>query len=440
MNVISMPFFPMRKKRLSIAAAILAGFANLASAQDRVPISFNPGATSTTINGAIRGSEYIDYEVNARGGQTMVVSLGVTDSNGNGSVFFNILPAGQDFPALYVGSNDDDNRAEVTLPSSGNWAIRVYQMGNDRDAGRTSGYSIDVYIAPGGGSSTTTAGSSNSGLLPEEDFFVVRLSNPGGFLNIRNAPRASGSLLGRLPDGVTVRNAGGCTMSDGQQWCKIEPAQGGVSGWVSARFLALPGPGGGSAGTPSNSGGSDVVKVTGVASNDVLNVRSGPGTNFGLVGALANGDNVRRLGCQSQGGSTWCEIEMMTDMRERGWVNARFLTEQSGSATQLPTASRIERVRFSSGSSGAEFTDQLGAGMSVTYVLGARNGQDLYVRLAANGSGMVWRLFNPDGSLLDEATSAREYRGQLWQSGDHKIEVTNQSGSLKSFNMIIGIQ
>lgn len=46
--------------------------------------------------------------------------------------------------------------------------------------------------APGGGS--TSAG----GLLPEEDFFLVNLSSPGGQLNVRDAPRASGALLGTV--------------------------------------------------------------------------------------------------------------------------------------------------------------------------------------------------------------------------------------------------
>jgi hypothetical protein len=97
-------------------------------------------------------------------------------------------------------------------------------------------------------------------------------------------------------------------------------------------------------------------------------------------------------------------------------------------------------VQFAAGTNGTEFTDQLGPGTSVTYVLGARNGQDLYFRLAANRSGLSWRLFNPDGSLLDEASSDREYRGQLWQSGDHRIEVSNSGGRPQSFNVIFGIQ
>ncbi len=215
---------------LGICVAAFGFGGSPALAQDTARVQFQPGATGTTINGTIVGDEYRDYVLGAQAGQTMVVSLGVTATNGDGSAFFNIVPAGQDFPALYNGSTDPDRRAEVTLPESGDWAIRVYLMGNDADTGRTVGYSIDVYIAPADGSQDT-----------------------------------------------------------------------------------------------GSAGGGSTVRVTGVAANDVLNVRSGPGTGNPVVGALANGDSVRMLRCQDVGASRWCEIEMMTDMRERGWVNARFL-------------------------------------------------------------------------------------------------------------------
>ncbi len=434
----------MIKYLAAAALAAIATFISLssvpASAQERVDIRFAPGSSDTQINGAIVGDQYIDYVLSARGGQTMVVSLEVTGTNGTGSAFFNILPAGQDYGGPYVGSTDDDRRAEVTVPYDGDWAIRVYLMGNDRDTGKTVGYSINAYIAPaGGGSSSAGSGSSGAGLLPEEDIFVVSLSNPGGVLNVRNAPRPSGSLLGTFRDGQTLANVGGCTMSDGLQWCEVQAERGGLRGWVAARFLRLPGPGGGgTTSAPSQSG--EVVTIAGVPANDILNVRSGPGTSNRIVGALGNGDQVRRLRCEQSGSSRWCEIEMMTDMRELGWINARYIASQSGQVTQHPSAGRMERVRFAAGSTGTEFSDQLMPQGTVNYVLGAQAGQDLYFRLAANGPGMAWRLYNPDGSLLDEGSSAKEYRGELWQSGDHKIEVMNQANGAQSFNIIVGIQ
>lgn len=42
---------------------------------------------------------------------------------------------------------EPDRSAEVTLPETGDYTIRVYLMGNDSDTGKTVGYSIAVEIS-----------------------------------------------------------------------------------------------------------------------------------------------------------------------------------------------------------------------------------------------------------------------------------------------------
>jgi hypothetical protein len=99
-----------------------------------------------------------------------------------------------------------------------------------------------------------------------------------------------------------------------------------------------------------------------------------------------------------------------------------------------------QRVRFEAGGSGAELTGTLSPGSSIRYVLNARNGQDLYVRVAPQGPDIYYQIFNPDRSfLLDQMTSSKEYRGQLWQTGDHVVEVMNRGNSTTSFNVIFGL-
>ena len=115
----------------------------------------------------------------------------------------------------------------------------------------------------------------------------------------------------------------------------------------------------------------------------------------------------------------------------------------SGAPSQArsePTTT-TEQVRFQSGASGTELRGTLTPGSSTRYVLRARNGQFLYVRVAPNGPGISYQIFNPDRSfLLDPMTPDREYRGQLWQSGDHVIEVLNRGDSTTSYNVIFGIE
>lgn len=111
----------------------------------------------------------------------------------------------------------------------------------------------------------------------------------------------------------------------------------------------------------------------------------------------------------------------------------------SGKSAAEPTTA-TERVRFDAGTTGTELTGALTPGSSVRYVLGAKKPQDLYVRVAAKGPDIYYQIFNPDGTfLLDQMTSAKEYRGQLWQSGDHVIEVINRGRQNASYNVILGI-
>lgn len=128
-----------------LITAVLAAAANTANAQTISDVQFAPGNFGTMVSGTIIGDEYIDYRLGAKAGQEMFVELNVTDSNGNGIVYFNILPPGSDGVAIYNGSTFG-NTTTVDLPEDGTYSIRVYQMGNDRDTGKTSGFNIDLSI------------------------------------------------------------------------------------------------------------------------------------------------------------------------------------------------------------------------------------------------------------------------------------------------------
>jgi hypothetical protein len=99
-----------------------------------------------------------------------------------------------------------------------------------------------------------------------------------------------------------------------------------------------------------------------------------------------------------------------------------------------------ERVRFEPGTTGTELTRRLAPGASTRFVIRARNGQTLYTRVAPRGPAISYQIFNPDRSfLLEQISSGREYRGQLWQTGDHVIEVINRTPRPADYNIIIGL-
>lgn len=136
----------MLASKIRILTTVLGlAVASTAMAQTKSEVKFAPGNFGTMVSGTITGQEYTDYLLGARAGQEMFVELTVTASNGNGSVFFNILPPGSDGVAIY-NSSMDGNSTTVDLPRNGTYAIRVYHMGNDEDTGKTSGFNIDLSI------------------------------------------------------------------------------------------------------------------------------------------------------------------------------------------------------------------------------------------------------------------------------------------------------
>jgi hypothetical protein len=117
-----------------------------AAAQQSSDVRFQSGNYGTTLSGTITGNEYFDYRLAAKAGQKLFVELRVAGKNGDGSVFLNNLPPGSADVAIYNGSTDADRSTTVQLPTTGTYTIRVYLMGNDRDAGKTVGYNVDVSI------------------------------------------------------------------------------------------------------------------------------------------------------------------------------------------------------------------------------------------------------------------------------------------------------
>ncbi len=100
-----------------------------------------------------------------------------------------------------------------------------------------------------------------------------------------------------------------------------------------------------------------------------------------------------------------------------------------------------KRVQFAAGTSGADYSATNVPGSSIRYVLGAANGQFLYVDVYAQAPDMTYRIYNPDGSLLlDEVDSGSPYKGQLWQSGDHVVEVINRGAQNAAYSVSFRIE
>ncbi|HEY9009598.1 MAG TPA: SH3 domain-containing protein [Devosia sp.] len=72
-----------------------------------------------------------------------------------------------------------------------------------------------------------------------------------------------------------------------------------------------------------------------------LNVRSGPGTSYGVVDTLFAGENVDVEECRSNG---WCRI---SHSGPDGWVSARYLTDTGGGGRVIIDDDEGPDVNFS---------------------------------------------------------------------------------------------
>jgi hypothetical protein len=224
---------------LAACAAIFTATMPPVGADTNTTVRFRAGGDSASYSGRIRGDETARYVLDARRGQNMQVLL----SAGNPQAYFNVLlPNSQQ--ALFNGSISG-NSFNGTLPQNGRYVIEVYLMRAAARRNEESGYSIDIAIpaSASGGSKPPTEDFAD-GDAGGPDNWVVTGVAPNDKLNVRSAPSASADVVGRLRNGVVVRNLG-CRTTGGSRWCRISArGESGVHGWTNGRFLTESGSGG----------------------------------------------------------------------------------------------------------------------------------------------------------------------------------------------------
>ena len=136
----------------------------------------------------------------------------------------------------------------------------------------------------------------------------------GDVLNVRSGPSGAHSVVGTVPPGGPgIRVTGPC-----RDWCPIEYK--GVAGWVNRRFLAVE-----PALVPFTQGAQPTTsywRVTGVAANDVLMVRTGPSQQAPVAHVYPpNAACVMGVGeCQGP----WCQVRIPAREGDQiGWVDAK---------------------------------------------------------------------------------------------------------------------
>lgn len=163
---------------------------------------------------------------------------------------------------------------------------------------------------------------------PHGDYQVVGIAS-NDVLWIRSEPNSRAPTAGSMPPGARGVGVGRCVNVAGYRspWCEVRYKC--SAGWSYSRYLsqasASPAP------SPAPSPSAETYRVVGVAGNDVLNMRSGPGTGYGIVAEIPPyGTGVSVSGCRAVSGfkSKWCAV---TWRGASGWASASFLAgEQTG--------------------------------------------------------------------------------------------------------------
>ncbi|SFU79758.1 Uncharacterized conserved protein YgiM, contains N-terminal SH3 domain, DUF1202 family, partial [Clostridium sp. DSM 8431] len=139
--------------------------------------------------------------------------------------------------------------------------------------------------------------------------------NVSSTLNIRSGAGTNYAVLGHLRNNENVTILG----KEGN-WYRI--SYNGTNGYVSADYIEE------GAGASSNSGDSSSTSKAGHVVNvsSTLNIRSGAGTNYAVLGHLRNGENVSILGKEGN----WYHISYNGT---NGYVSADYIEEGAGASS-----------------------------------------------------------------------------------------------------------
>ncbi len=202
-----------------------------------------------------------------------------------------------------------------------------------------------------------------------------------GVLNLRSGPATTYSILGTMSLNTVLPVLEG--PSGG--WYKVNFNS--TQGWASGDYLTITP---GSSGTPSTGSGTGTVNVA------RLNMRSGPGTSYGVLKVLSQGEVVTIRSGPSGG---WAEID---SGGTTGWVFAEYLNISGNQGTSTSTATvdaAVLNLRSSASTSSAVKTQML---YGETVEIANRSGdwyQVSYHGTPGYASGQYLKFGGPSASM-----------------------------------------
>ena len=219
-----------------------------------------------------------------------------------------------------IGSLSNGANVEI-VETSGSWYKIKYGSGY--------GYVSKDYVTVSSSSNSNSGSTSNSGssTTTTTQSGTIKVS---GALNVRSGAGTSYSVIGSLSNGANVE-----IVETSGSWYKIKYGSG--YGYVSKDYVTVSSSSNSnssSSGSTSNSGSSTTtttqsgtIKVSGA-----LNVRSGAGTSYSVIGSLSNGANVEIV----ETSGSWYKIKYGSGY---GYVSKDYVTVSSSSSNSGSSSS-----------------------------------------------------------------------------------------------------
>jgi len=235
---------------------------------------------------------------------------------------------------LYKGKT-----VEILEKSNGWYKVRV--------SSSVVGWGSAKYISTSGSSEGTSSqnNSTSSGTTISGNGKV----NVSSRLNVRSGAGTNYSLVGKANNGDVVK-----LLEQSNGWYKIKLSNG-VTGWASSQYISKTSEdvGTNNSSNSNSTNNSDKKpsseesiegkngKVTSAVS---LNVRSGPGTSYSIIGKL-NGGDVVELKAKSNG---WYKVKLSSGTI--GWVSASYISETNEDTKEKPNSSSNQNSQSNSNS------------------------------------------------------------------------------------------
>ncbi|QWG47453.1 peptidoglycan endopeptidase [Bacillus mycoides] len=294
--------------------------------------------TAPNTSSSVSGRVYEGQTLNVIGEENGWVKI---NHNGQTGYVSSQFVSGASSNTGSTSNNNNSNNEATVQPASGNYTVNVSSLrvrtgpstshptvgsvkqgqvvqvvGEVQDwfkinyAGQTAYLSKD-YVTKGGSNENVTQGNNqeqnNNGTVQTGGTYVVNATS----LRVRTGPAAYHSVIGGVLNGTTLNVVG-----SENGWFKVNYQ--GKTGYVSSEFVKFVK--GGTA-TPEQPKQPDQGAIGDYYINaSALNVRSGEGTNYRIIGALPQGQKVQVI----SENSGWSKINYNG---QTGYIGTRFLSK-----------------------------------------------------------------------------------------------------------------